>query len=171
MTKKKTKRILRIIFIMASIGSLYFVPWILVKAWILPLPDTVQEQLDEAISHGFDGMIVYIDQTGKPPMYYAAGWHNRESKIPAKPNALFKIASISKLYTAVSITKLAKDKHLSLDEMLAEIAIHYDSELEYAMKKLSDAIGPLLTIGLAAVVGFFALAIFLPMWDLTKMVQ
>ena len=49
MKKKQTKRILRIVFIIASIASLFFVPWILVKAWILPLPDTVQEQLDEAI--------------------------------------------------------------------------------------------------------------------------
>jgi len=32
---------------------------------------------------------------------------------------------------------------------------------------LSDAIGPILVIGWR-VVGFFALAIFLPMWDLTK---
>ncbi len=58
-----------------------------------------------------------------------------------------------------------------LDEMLVEISTHYDFELEYSMKKLSDAIGPILTIGLAAVVGFFALAIFLPMWDMTKMVH
>lgn len=59
----------------------------------------------------------------------------------------------------------------NLDEMLNEISKHYDDELEYAMKKLSDAIGPILTVGLAAVVGFFALAIFLPMWDLTQMVK
>jgi type IV pilus assembly protein PilC len=39
------------------------------------------------------------------------------------------------------------------------------------MKKLSEAVGPALTIGLAAVIGFFALAIFLPMWDMTKMVK
>jgi len=58
-----------------------------------------------------------------------------------------------------------------LEEMLGEVAGHYDDEVEYAMKALSDAIGPILTIGLAAVVGFFALAIFLPMWDLTKMVR
>jgi type II secretory pathway component PulF len=58
----------------------------------------------------------------------------------------------------------------NLDDMLKEIAIHYDAEVEYATKGLSDAIGPILIIGLAAVVGFFALAIFLPMWDLTKMV-
>ena len=57
----------------------------------------------------------------------------------------------------------------NLEEMLNEIALHYDSELEYAMKKLSEALGPLLTLGLAIVVGFFALAIYLPMWDMTRM--
>ncbi len=59
----------------------------------------------------------------------------------------------------------------NLDEMLGEIATHYDTEVEYAMKKLSDAIGPALTVGLACVVGFFALAIFLPMWDMIGVVQ
>ena len=59
----------------------------------------------------------------------------------------------------------------NLDEMLREIAVHYDAEVEYSTKGLSEAVGPILTIGLAAVVGFFALAIFLPMWDLTKMVK
>ena len=57
MTKKK---IFRIVFIIASISSLAFVPWILVKAWISPLPDTVQEQVNEAIDHGLDGVIVYV---------------------------------------------------------------------------------------------------------------
>ncbi len=99
MRKKQIKRILRIVFIMASISSLWFVPWILVKAWIFPLPDTVQEQLEEGIGHGFDGMIVYVDQAGKPPEFYAAGWHDRKNKIHAYPQALFKIASISKLAT------------------------------------------------------------------------
>ncbi len=56
-----------------------------------------------------------------------------------------------------------------LEEMLSEIADHYDVELEYEVKKLSDSIAPVLTIALAFIVGFFALAIFLPLWDLTKM--
>lgn len=59
----------------------------------------------------------------------------------------------------------------NIDEMLTEISKHYDDEVEYAVKALSDSIGPILVVGLAAVVGFFALAIFLPMWDLTKMVK
>ena len=59
----------------------------------------------------------------------------------------------------------------SMEDMLRQISIHYDDEVAYAVKGLSDAIGPILIVGLAAVVGFFALAIFLPMWDLTKMVK
>jgi len=59
----------------------------------------------------------------------------------------------------------------NLEEMLHEVTIHYDDEVGYAVKRLSDLIGPVLVVGLAAVVGFFALAIFLPMWDLTKMAQ
>lgn len=104
MDKKKTKWMLRTVLFLGTAISLFFVPWLLVKAWVLPLPDTVQEQLDEAISHGFEGMVVYVDQAGKPAQYYASGWHNREKKIPAKPQALFKIASISKLYDAVAVT-------------------------------------------------------------------
>ncbi|MEW5725317.1 MAG: type II secretion system F family protein [Thermodesulfobacteriota bacterium] len=59
----------------------------------------------------------------------------------------------------------------NLDEMLSEVSKHYDVEVEYATNKLSSALGPILTIGLAAVVGFFALAIYLPMWDLTQIVK
>ena len=58
-----------------------------------------------------------------------------------------------------------------LESMLAEISAHYDVELEYAVQRLSDAIGPMLTLGLAGVVGFFALAIFLPMWDMIGVVR
>ncbi len=120
MTKKHTKRIVRIVLLVGTIISMFYVPWILVKAWILPLPDTVQEQLNEAIDHGFDGMIVYVDQAGKPPEFYAAGWHDRKNKIPAYPQALFKIASITKLYIAVATAKLVKAGRLSLDKTLAD---------------------------------------------------
>jgi type II secretory pathway component PulF len=59
----------------------------------------------------------------------------------------------------------------NMEDMLRQISIHYDDEVSYAVKRLSDMIGPVLIVGLAAVVGFFAMAIFLPMWDLTKMVK
>lgn len=116
----KIKQLLRIAFIIVSISSLWFVPWILVKAWILPLPDTVQEQVNETLGHGFEGMIVYVGEAGKPPAFYTGGWKNREDKIPADPKSLFKIASISKLYTAVAITKMVKEHRLSFGDTLTD---------------------------------------------------
>ena len=132
MTKKQTKLIIRIALLVGTVISLFFVPWILVRAWIKPLPDTVQEQLNEAISYGIDGIIVYVDVAGKPPGFYAAGWKNRENKIPADPHALFKIASISKLYDAVAITKLVHDRKLSLDKTLADYFPELVGKIEYA---------------------------------------
>ena len=132
--KKKTQRILRVVLPIATIISMFFVPWILVKAWILPLPDTVQEQVDEAIGHGFDGILVYVDKTGTPPEFYAAGWHDRKKEIPADPKALFKIASISKLYDAVAITKLVNNNLLSLDKTLADYVPELVGRIEHAEK-------------------------------------
>ncbi|MFY0627040.1 MAG: beta-lactamase family protein [Reichenbachiella sp.] len=132
MTKKQIKRILRILFITVSISSLWFVPWILVKAWILPLPNNIQEQVDEAIDHDFDGMIVYVDEAGKPPAFYSGVWKNRENQVPADPNSLFKIASISKLYVAVAITKLVKSRSLSMDETLTDFFPELKNRVENA---------------------------------------
>lgn len=103
------------------ICTLVFTPWGILWTWLEPLPDTVQEQVNDAIDHGFDGIIVYVDQPGKPPAFYAAGWKNKESKVPADPQALFKIASISKLYIAAATVKLVNRHALSLDDALSDL--------------------------------------------------
>lgn len=78
----------------------------------------------------------------------------------------------AKYFTPMVIDMLAIGEETgNIDEMLREITKHYDDEVSYAVQGLTDAIGPILIAGLAAVVGFFALAIFLPMWDLTKMAK
>ncbi|MGD9365990.1 MAG: type II secretion system F family protein [Desulfobacteraceae bacterium] len=78
----------------------------------------------------------------------------------------------SKYFTPIVINMVAiGEESGNLEEMLNDVSSHYDDELAYAMKRLSDAIGPMMTIGLAAVIGFFALAIYMPMWDLTRMVK
>lgn len=116
----------------AIICTAIFVPWVLVSAWLAPLPDTVQEQVDDAIGYGLDGMIVYVDQAGQAPAFYAAGWKNRENKIPADPRALFKIASISKLYVAVAASKMVSNQRLSLDGTLAEYLPELAGRIENA---------------------------------------
>jgi type II secretory pathway component PulF len=76
----------------------------------------------------------------------------------------------AKYFTPMVVDMIAiGEESGNIDEMLREITKHYDDEVEYAVKGLSDAIGPILIVGLAAVVGFFALAIFMPMWDLTQL--
>jgi CubicO group peptidase (beta-lactamase class C family) len=132
--KLTTKGYIRIALFVGTAISLYFVPWILVKAWILPMPETVQQQLDEAVSLGFDGIVVYIDKKGEPPQYLAAGWHNKEAKIPADPKALFKIASISKLYKAVAIAKMVGEGKLSLEKTLSEYMPELQGEIANADK-------------------------------------
>ena len=57
----------------------------------------------------------------------------------------------------------------NLDEMLKEISNHYDSEVEYATRRLTTAMGPVLIVLMSALVGFFALAVYMPMWDLAKL--
>lgn len=131
---KRTKRVVRIVLLLGTAISLFFVPWTLVWAWILPLPDTVQEQADKAIDHGFEGIVVYVDQKGQPPAFYTAGWHDKKNKIPAKEDALFKIGSISKLYTAVAVTKLINDKRLSQDKSLADYLPEFLGRIENSEK-------------------------------------
>jgi type II secretory pathway component PulF len=80
--------------------------------------------------------------------------------------------SSAKYFTPMLINMVAiGEESGNLEDLMQDVASHYDTEVEYSMKKLSEAIGPVLTIGLAAVVGFFALSIFLPMWDLTLMAK
>jgi len=53
-----------------------------------------------------------------------------------------------------------------LDDMAESIAYYYDEEIKYTVDTLTDLIEPMLTIFIAGGVLLFALAIFLPMWDM-----
>lgn len=109
-----------------------FVPWLAACAYLTPLPDTVQEQVTDAINYELDGIIVYVDRKGSEPVFYSAGWKNRENKIPADPYALFKIASISKLYMAAAAAKLVSNHQLSLDKSLSDYLPEMKSKIENA---------------------------------------
>ncbi len=80
--------------------------------------------------------------------------------------------SAAKYFTPMVIDMVAiGEESGNMEDILRQLAVHYDDEVSYTVKRLSDLIGPILMVGLAAVVGFFAMAIFLPMWDLTKMAK
>ena len=131
--KDRIVRILRIIMpIVGIISAIVIAPLDLVPPLIAPLPDTVQEQVDDAVDQGLDGIIVYVDQAGKDPAFYSAGWKNKVTQKPADPHAFFKIGSISKLYIATAVAKLVNNGRLSLDETLAEYLPELVGRIEYA---------------------------------------
>ena len=59
----------------------------------------------------------------------------------------------------------------SIDYLLVEIAQYYENEVDYSLKKLSEAIEPILLIFLGTVALTLALGVFLPMWDMVKFVR
>jgi D-alanyl-D-alanine carboxypeptidase len=104
-----------------TVGSIVlFAPWLSAIAYLKPLPATVQEQVEDAVHYNLDGIILYVDQAGEEPQFFAAGWNDREALLPADPHALFKIASISKLYIAAATAMLISDNQLDLDDTVAD---------------------------------------------------
>ena len=80
--------------------------------------------------------------------------------------------SQSQYFTPIVINMTAIGEETgNMEEMLDDIANHYDWELAYAVKRFNDSLGPILIVGMAAVIGLFALAIYMPMWDLSRVVQ
>ncbi|RYZ78733.1 MAG: class A beta-lactamase-related serine hydrolase, partial [Moraxellaceae bacterium] len=131
-TLKSTKLLSIIMPIIAIICTIIFVPWLAGCAYLKPLPDTVQQQVSDAINYELDGIIVYVDKKGHAPEFYASGWNNKDTKIPSDPHALFKIASISKLYIAAATAKLVSRKRLSLDKTLVDYLPELAGRIAYA---------------------------------------
>ena len=120
-TKKKIVFYLRILAVFVTVGSIYiFAPWEAGLQYLKPYPDTIQEELNDAMWFEFDGMIVYVGKKGAPAEFYTAGWKNRADKIPADPQSLFKIASHRKLYIASAITRLAYNKQIDLTKTVGD---------------------------------------------------
>lgn len=132
--KKWNKIILKLtLAVTLTTTSIYiFAPWEFALYYFTRLPPTIEKQVEEAISQDLDGIIVYIHKSGHAPELYAGGWHDRKSKIPAYPEALFKIASIAKLYEASAVAKLVADGKLNLDETLAHYLPALSERIEYS---------------------------------------
>lgn len=132
MTEYKKAIIAMTMSISTLLCLILFTPWIAGCAYLKPLPSTIETQVNDSTNYKIDGIIVYVDERGKPPKFYTAGWNNRANKTPANPHLLFKIASISKLYIATAAAKLIADNHLALDKPLTFYLPEFSKSIEYA---------------------------------------
>lgn len=82
--------------------------------------------------------------------------------------SLHRTASNSKMFTPLVLQMIAVGEETGqVDELLAEVADFYDAEVEYDLKRLGDAIEPILIVFIAGLVLILALGVFLPIWDLS----
>ena len=80
--------------------------------------------------------------------------------------------SQSNLFTSFIVEMVAiGEKAGSLDEMLNSVSEYYDSEVNETIDNMTSMIEPVVTVLLGGMVLIFALAIFLPMWDLISAVN
>lgn len=78
----------------------------------------------------------------------------------------------SKIFPPLVIHLIATGEETgSLEEMLREISSHYDREVNYSVNRLSAWIEPLMTVFLAGMVLFLALAIFMPWWNIMRVIR
>ncbi len=78
-------------------------------------------------------------------------------------------ANKSDIFTPLILQMLSIGEETGeIDRLLDEVADYYESEVDYKVERLGDAIEPILISVIAVLVLILALGIFLPMWDLWK---
>ncbi|NVJ61458.1 MAG: beta-lactamase family protein [Gammaproteobacteria bacterium] len=93
-------------------------------------PLVLQDILDQTISYGAKGIFVYIQTADQPAILATSGIQNDTSGELADSRALFKIASISKLFIAVSTIKLTHQGTLTLSDTLQDWLPELSSRIE-----------------------------------------
>lgn len=85
--------------------------------------------------------------------------------------SLTRTASLTKMFTPLVIQMLSVGEETGqTDNMMEEVAEYYDREVDYDIKNLSSSIEPILIVAIGIMVLILALGVFLPMWDMAKVV-
>ena len=87
-------------------------------------------------------------------------------------------SSVSEAFTQIPIlppmvTSLIAigEKTGALDKMLDHVVTQYDNDVKYALKNLSTTIEPIITVIIGIGVLFLALALFLPIWNMSQVIK
>lgn len=87
-------------------------------------------------------------------------------------DSLTRTATITNMFTPLVLQMLAVGEETGqVDELLAEVAEYYEREVDYDIKNLSASIEPIMIILIGIMVLILALGVFLPMWDLAKVIR
>ncbi|MCB1773730.1 MAG: type II secretion system F family protein [Gammaproteobacteria bacterium] len=86
-----------------------------------------------------------------------------------KGDSVSRTAAATGLFTPLVLQMLAVGEETgALDQLLEETAQHYQAEVEFELKRLADAIEPIMITVIGVLVAVLALGVFLPLWDLSS---
>jgi len=86
--------------------------------------------------------------------------------------SLTKAARSCHFFTPLELQMLAVGEETGeLGPMLEHIAKFYQREVEYDLKRLNDIIEPVMIIGLSIMVLMLAFAVYLPIWNMVKLIH
>lgn len=84
------------------------------------LADELQGILDQLVADGgIPGVVLAVSVPGAAPWAGASGYADRANRVAMTPETRVRIASISKVFTAVVVLQLAEEGRLDLEEPLA----------------------------------------------------
>jgi MSHA biogenesis protein MshG len=86
--------------------------------------------------------------------------------------SLTRTAALTGMFTPLVLQMLAVGEETgAVDDMMNEVAEYYEREVDYDIKNLSALIEPILIVAMGVLVLILALGIFLPMWDISKVMH
>lgn len=86
--------------------------------------------------------------------------------------SVLRVAAHSGIFPPVVLQMIAVGEESgTLDELMQEVAEMFQNEIEYELKTLAQQIEPILIVMLGIMVMVLALGIFLPIWDMGKVVM
>ncbi len=89
----------------------------------------------------------------------------------SKGSSLATAMENKKLFAGLLVESVAVGEQTgSLDDMMENTAQFFDEEIDSILDQLTTLIEPLLLVGIFGMVGLLALAIFLPWWNITRLV-
>jgi CubicO group peptidase (beta-lactamase class C family) len=91
-------------------------------------PDPIDAMLRQAIPADGPGVAVIAVKDGKTVFRKAYGMANLELGVPLSPDSVFRLGSITKQFTAVSILMLAEEGKLALDDPITKFLPDYPTQ-------------------------------------------
>jgi MSHA biogenesis protein MshG len=83
--------------------------------------------------------------------------------------SVMRAAAAARVFTPTVLQMIAVGEETGeLDDLMDEVAQMYEREVDYEVKTLTARIEPVLVILLGLLVLVLALGVFLPLWDLAK---